>query len=365
MVELARTATVVYLQPVTLCNLDCSYCYLPQRAVHRRMSVDVADTVARAVESWSDLHPVRVVWHGGEPLALGLRGFAELLRRFTERRHRGGHAVQTNATLIDEAWCELFLRHRIKVTVSLDGPRRLNRARLTRGGGESFDAALRGIALLRGHRIPFGAIAVVEEPDPQLAIELYDWFAQLGCQVLGINIVERKGTRITASVDDDRVTAFWAALAARWRDDDRRLRIREFDHAARYVAAVRTDELARRTAVAYDPMPMVGWDGDVTVLGPDLTGCDSPRLGALSVGNVRETDLAELVRRASQVTWVAEALRGFAECRRACDHFAYCLGGQPSNKYFETGRFDVTETVYCRNSKKRLMEGLIHSDRQA
>ncbi|MER5596138.1 hypothetical protein [Streptomyces sp. NPDC002265] len=97
------------------------------------------------------------------------------------------------------------------------------------------------------------------------------------------------------------------------------------------------------------------------MLGPDLAGFSSPRHGPFTVGNVRDADLVDLVRRAPQAAWVAETLEGFAACRATCGHFSYCLGGAPANKYFETGRFDVTETAYCRNSRKRLMEGLIRS----
>ncbi|WP_369390750.1 cyclophane-forming radical SAM peptide maturase AmcB [Streptomyces sp. CG1] len=360
MTELAPTASIVFLQPITLCNLDCSYCYLPDRSARRRMSVEVADAVALAVTAWSLQHPVRVVWHGGEPLALGVPGFTELIGRFPDDPGRITHAVQTNATLIDDAWCEVFTRHRISVDVSLDGPRPANRARTTRAGRESFDLALRGVAALRGHGVAFGAIAVVEDPDPGTAAELYDWFVGLGCHSLGINIVERKGVHVGSQVDDGRVAAFWAALATRWRTD-RRLRIREFDHALRHVSAALTGAAPRRTRAPYDPMPMIGWDGEVTVLGPDLAGFSSRRHGPFTVGNVRDADLADLVRRAPQAVWVAEVMRGFAACRATCDHFGYCLGGQPANKYFETGRFDVTETAYCRNSKKRLMEGLLRS----
>ncbi|KUM92662.1 hypothetical protein AQI88_31265 [Streptomyces cellostaticus] len=361
---MASTASVVFLQPVTLCNLDCSYCYLPQRAVFRRMSVDVADAVARAVSVWSDAHPVHVVWHGGEPLVLGVPGFVELLGRFRAGLHRVGHAVQTNGTLIDDAWCEVFIRHRVGVTVSLDGPEPFNRDRVTRGGGESLDRALRGIAALRRHHLPFGAIAVVQDPDPDRAGELYDWFSALGCHSLGINIVERKGTRAQASVDDERVTAFWSALAVHWRKDQR-LRIREFDHALRYVAAELDGRARERAMAPRDPLPMIGWNGDVTMFGPDLLGFSSPRLGAFTVGNVADAELTEILERAAESGWVEEVLDGIEACRTACDHYAYCFGGQPANKYFETGRFDVTETTYCRNSKKRLMKGLMRGVREA
>ncbi|OPF74238.1 hypothetical protein VT50_0226920 [Streptomyces antioxidans] len=64
------------------------------------------------------------------------------------------------------------------------------------------------------------------------------------------------------------------------------------------------------------------------------------------------------MERAAEVPWVAEALDGFTNCRATCDHFAFCLGGNPANKFFETGRFDTTETTHCRTSKKLLMKGV-------
>ena len=31
-----------------------------------------------------------------------------------------------------------------------------------------------------------------------------------------------------------------------------------------------------------------------------------------------------------------------------CDYFELCAGGCPSNKFYETGDFGSTETLYCR-----------------
>jgi uncharacterized protein len=62
----------VIMQPTTLCNLDCSYCYLPHRAHDRRMAPAVAEATAATVNTWAAQAPrFSVVWHGGEPLAAG------------------------------------------------------------------------------------------------------------------------------------------------------------------------------------------------------------------------------------------------------------------------------------------------------
>src|SRR6185369_16635566 len=105
---IAAVPTYVVMQPTTLCNLDCSYCYLPFRSQDKRMPVEVAAAVAESVGSFARAGRFSVVWHGGEPLATGRDHFAALLAPFDGAIE---HHVQTNATLIDDAWCEFFAEH--------------------------------------------------------------------------------------------------------------------------------------------------------------------------------------------------------------------------------------------------------------
>ncbi|MEU6445611.1 cyclophane-forming radical SAM peptide maturase AmcB [Streptomyces sp. NPDC046979] len=353
----ARTSSLVLLQPTPLCNLDCGYCYLPSRNLDRHMSDEVADAVARTVGTWSERHPVTVLWHGGEPLAAGVSRLAALLDRFPPGRgHPVRHAVQTNATLIDEAWCRLFRERGIEVSVSVDGPGPGDR--VDRSGRDATDRALRGIALLKKHGIAFGAIAVVSDPTPHRAAELHRWFTDLGCRVLGVNLMEHKGLNTRAVHDDGNVADFWAALSACGRADPR-MRLRDVEHARRYIRAELAGTAAQWARQPVDPLPMVTWDGQVVPVAPDLAGFSSPRHGRFTVGDVREHGLAGCLARAEDTPWVAEALAGIEACRAECDLFAYCRGGQPANKYFETGRLDITETVFCRNSRQLLMEGLM------
>ncbi|WP_229786863.1 cyclophane-forming radical SAM peptide maturase AmcB [Actinokineospora fastidiosa] len=359
-VRLTTSAAVVLMQPTTLCNLDCSYCYLPERAVARRMSTAVADSVAASVRTWSRFHPVSVVWHGGEPLAVGAPYFRGLLERFAPGdEHPVTHSVQTNGTLIDDQWCELFASWPVAVTVSIDGVGEANAARADWAGQASTDRTLRGVDRLREHRIPFGLIAVVAEATPAAARELYRFACELGCVGLGVNLAEQKGVNdVPGQGASAEVTAFWRELATCWQADPH-IRVRELDQAYSYLRAELAgvaDARANRPLPSY---PMVTWDGDVVPIGPELAGFTHPRHGAFATGNVLRTQLTELVAQAPRVPWVAEAIAGASACRDSCAYYAYCRGGQVANKYFETGRFDSTETTYCRTSKINLMEGIL------
>jgi uncharacterized protein len=348
--------TYVVMQPTTLCNLDCTYCYLPFRSADKRMPVAVAAAVAAAVNPWSRTGRFSVVWHGGEPLAAGREHFARLLSPFDAAVE---HHVQTNATLIDDGWCEFFLEREIRVSISVDGPEARNGERTNRGGKPAYAKIMRGVEALRRHGIPFSALCVVGRPEPGLAAELYEYFLELGCDVLGINVEETEGVNTRDNRHPEAaVTAFWAELVTAWRRDPR-IHLREVEWSLRYVAAVldgTADEVLPRRL---DPIPTVAEDGSVVLLSPELAGFSDPRYGDFTSGNVLETPLGEILAGAIGTPWIREFLDGVEACRATCPYFGFCGGAHAANRYFELGRFDVTTTDHCRNSKIRLLEGVL------
>ena len=357
---IAAVPSYVVMQPTTLCNLDCAYCYLPMRAADQRMSVAVAEAVAASVNPWAAAGRFSVVWHGGEPLAAGREHLAALLAPFGPEVE---HHVQTNATLIDDAWCAFFAEHGIRVSVSVDGPRERNAERVTRGGRPAYDRIVAGVAALRRHGLPFSALAVVSRPGPGLATELYDYFLGLGCDVLGVNIEETEGVNTrTNARDAGAVTAFWAELVAAWRRDPR-IHLREVEWSLRYAGAVLAGTADGLLPRSLDPIPTVAHDGSVVVLSPELAGFTDPRYGDFSSGNVLAVPLVEILADAGRTPWVGEFLAGVEACRSSCPYFGFCGGGHAANRYFELGRFDGTETEHCRNSKIRLLEGVLEHAR--
>jgi uncharacterized protein len=355
---IAEVPSYVILQPTTLCNLDCTYCYLPYRAADRRMTLPVADAVAATVNEWAlAARRFSVVWHGGEPLAAGREHLGALMAPFRNVEHH----IQTNATLIDDAWCAFFTTHGVRVGISVDGPAELTAQRVNRAGRPAYDHIMRGVEALRRHEIPFAALCVVSDPRPGLAAELYAYFLDLGCYALGINVEEREGvnTRPNTHRDPD-VRAFWAELAAAWRADPR-IELREVEYALRYAGAAlagAADDLLPR---AHDPIPTIGYDGRVVLLSPELAGFTDPAYGDFSSGSVLDTPLDEIVAAAATAPdgWIAEYLTGVEACRAACPYFGFCGGAHAANRYFEHGRFNGTETDHCRNSKIRLLEGVL------
>jgi uncharacterized protein len=336
----------VIMQPATLCNLDCAYCYLPGRSRQTLMPARVADRVAASVTDQGSGFPVEVVWHGGEALTTPRAHMQTLLDSFESLRRNGHvvHAVQTNATLIDASWISLLAEYDIQVGVSIDGPSWLNTVRVDRGGRPSFARTMSGIRALREAGIAFTAICVVTVDGIEHADALLEFFAELGCTVVGFNIEEQEGLNAhRRQVTPEQAQEFWHRL---WQLSPQypQLRIRDLDRFRGYLDYARSGQPTQ--PVVYDPIPTVAATGQTVLLSPELLGVTAPAYHDFVIGNVLSRSLPDLIT-AHQHGYVSEFTAGLRRCAAECEFWDFCHGAQAGNRYFEHGRFDVTKTNYC------------------
>lgn len=188
------------LKVANRCNIDCDYCFVfnskdqVARRLPARMDLDVARAAARRIGDHVTAHglpAVHVVLHGGEPLLAGARHMTDLLDAVRDGIPDGTEIrfeLQTNATLLSEAWLDLFKQYDVAVGVSLDGPPVSNdRHRLTHNGRSSAAATVRGIELLRSRpRLFAGLLAVVDlANDP---VEVHDYLASFEPPVIDFGL---------------------------------------------------------------------------------------------------------------------------------------------------------------------------------
>lgn len=164
----------VILKTVERCNINCSYCYYfhgGDNSFESRPPTipdEIADSVGNfLVKGALDLgvRNVQVVFHGGEPLMQSKRRFDRLCTNirssFSATDVSLVFSVQTNGTLVDNEWCELFDKHQISVGISLDGPREINDIyRVDHKGRSTYAATAQGIQCLMdyeaAHNVSFG-----------------------------------------------------------------------------------------------------------------------------------------------------------------------------------------------------------------
>lgn len=356
--EIGTRFSTLILQPATLCNLDCAYCYLPGRHRQTLMPAMVAQRLAESIAEQNSRFPVEVVWHGGEPLTTPLPHMRSLLAPFEPLRRDGRvvHAIQTNATLINQGWIDLIREHGVRVGASVDGPARLNRIRADRRGRPSFTRAMAGIRMLREAGIEFAVICVVTVDGIEHADELLAFFAELGCRSVGFNIEEQEGLNAhRQQVTADQARRFWGQL---WQLSPRypHLHIRDIERLRGYLDHARAGH--RPSAALYDPIPTVAATGQTVLLSPELLGVTAPQYQHFIVGNVLTKSLPQLLA-APAPAYVTEFRQGLGRCASECEFWDFCRGAQAGNRYFEHGRFDTTETNHCRTAYQAVVRAAL------
>jgi uncharacterized protein len=359
--------TLVVLQPTTFCNINCQYCYLPDRARTKRMPIEVLRRVASEVFS-SDLieEPFVFLWHLGEPLAVPPAYYEEAFAAISSinRTYQRPYvlAFQTNATLLNEQWIGLLQRHRVKLGISVDGPAFIHdRQRITRSGKGTHAAVLRGIRLLQKHAVPFSVISVLTDFSLDYPDEYFSFFREQGIDEVGFNIDEIEGIHISTSFSQsqaiDRYKRFLRRLLELNDQHGRVIKLREVWTNLRTLTLGTTEPYNTTNK----PLRILNIDanGNLSTFCPELVAATSEKYGDFVMGNVLQGGLADLATNPVFQQVHREIEAGLALCKSTCAYWNYCGGGSPSNKFFEHGRFDVTETTTCRVHKQATIDVLL------
>ncbi|HTG83880.1 MAG TPA: radical SAM protein [Gemmatimonadales bacterium] len=301
-----RGLDLLVIQPTALCNLDCRYCYVPDRQNPERLPFPLLEKLLLAVRTSNlarEQSSLKILWHSGEPLAAGIDFFRqafELTERLIGDRWQIRHAIQTNATLITDAWCELFQAHHVKLGVSLDGPEDVHDAnRKTRGGGGSFHRVMRGIERLRAHEIPFGTLSVLTAESIERPDDMFHFFQRNAFRRVAFNVEEIEGPNLRSSLlpvfggvssARARYGAFMRRFVELNRDHGWPLIVREFMHLARLIQQQRADPTHVPVAPErrFGGILTVARDGAVSSWSPELASSVPGVPHRFALGNIRD-----------------------------------------------------------------------------
>lgn len=356
---------LLMLQPTRFCNIDCSYCYLPDRDKSGRMDLTTVEAACRRAFESEFLAPqLEIAWHGGEPLVVPLSWYqaaTALIRRLSPPGLQLTHSFQTNGLLLDADWTRFLAGLGAKVGLSIDGPADLHNARRrTRQGKGTHDGAMRAVRLLHDHGVDFHVITVLTERALDEPDRLFDFYFQNGIKRVGFNIEEIEGVHRTSSMAGDQIESRFRRFIKRFfelvSDAPEVLLVREFENAIGLL-------LSEQPAFDEQNLPFVlvsvAYDGALSTFSPELLGVGHKRFDGFSIGHVATDSFAAAARGPRFKAINDEVRRGVEACERSCRYFRWCGGGAPANKLFETGRFDATQTMHCRLTRQIMLDEVI------
>lgn len=356
--------SLLILQPTPFCNIDCKYCYLPARNQYKIMSEEVLCTTLQKVFNSNLLgEKLSVVWHVGEPLSVPVSFYENAFSVCNSLPKPVGlsirHGFQTNGTLMTDEWCSFIRQNDVSIGISIDGPRSLHDAnRVARSGRGTFDETMRGIRLLQRHGINFNVISVVHRTTLSFPDEWFQFFEENGIEHVCFNIEEIEGANKQTSLQGP-VEVLFRQFVERvfhlYKTGNRVKSLREYDDPV-YRAVHSLDGPLTNTQTT--PLRILAVDhlGNFSTFAPELLGMTHDRYGDFVFGNILRDDL-ETSLQTDKFRRIHEDINsGVEQCRRECGYFSVCGGGSPSNKLFENGTFNCTETLFCRLTRKILTD---------
>ena len=339
----ALPAFQVMLKPRgAVCNLACRYCYFLAKdrlypGSDFRMDDAVLAEFTRQYIQAQRVPEVTFSWQGGEPLLMGLDFFERavaLQREHCRPGMRVDNALQTNATLLDDAWCSFFKQHGFLVGVSLDGPQECHDAyRVDKAGRPTFRKVMAGLALLKKHGVEFNILTTVHAANAGRPLEVYRFLRdQAGAQFIQfIPIVEwdhgsRKEAHVTErSVSGRQYGEFLIAVFDEWvRRDVRRVYVQTFDVA-----------LGAWLGQPPSLCTMAETCGQALVMehNGDVYACDHFVEPAHKLGNILATPLAELAGSKQQRRFGQAKRDSLPRACRSCAVRFACNGECPRNRF--------------------------------
>lgn len=373
--ELFGPIKLVVIQPTTFCNLDCSYCYLPDRHLKHQFSLDLLEPIFRNLFQSSFVkEDFTIIWHAGEPLTVPINfyesAFAaieQLSRQYNLKNYPVSHSIQTNGTLINQAWCDLIKQHKVRIGVSLDGPSFIHDAhRKTRTGLGTHASTMRGISHLKKNDIDFSVIAVLSQLSLDYPDEIFQFFVENEITEVGFNIEETEGYNQTSSLErsgtDERYRSFMQRLFELVKQSNHALKVREFEAAKRSIFQGKQVPLGQSTPFS---IISIDYQGNFMTFSPELLSLKNDQYGEFTLGNVTQNSF-ESVCQTEKFKRINDDIQAGVElCRQTCEYFSVCDGGAPANKLFENGTFRSAETMYCKYHKQMLVDIVLEDLEQA
>ena len=238
----SRASSCSVVQPTPFCNIDCKYCYLPDRASEVRswrtkLLINLFTQVS--LHQAGPRNGLSVVWHAGEPMVLPIDFYRDAFAMIARLKPRGMPVTpfvsdQWNS-LVNEAWCRFFLAEQVNLGVSIDGPRRLhdrNRVWDLAPGHGTFDRTIAGIRLLRRTGVPFHVISVLStESSGHRRPRTVRFLRRRGNRGMGLcfNVEESEGSHVSEPFAEADVEAAYSRFLSKfWRLSHGRRRQTQF-----------------------------------------------------------------------------------------------------------------------------------------
>lgn len=164
------------------CNLKCKYCFyfdevnhrdIPNYGIMKKETMELL--IDKALNHATELTTITFCFQGGEPTCANIQYFKNFTHYVDSKKqsyHIIQYSIQTNATLLNDEWFNLFKKYHFLVGISLDGyQENHNYFR-----GDTFKTILKNIQILKQRNIEYNILTVLTHELSKKPEKLYNFY---------------------------------------------------------------------------------------------------------------------------------------------------------------------------------------------
>ena len=345
----------------SLCNLGCSYCYYLDKAEiysgrEPRMSREMLEAVIRAYINTCETPEVTFNWHGGEPLVLGKDFFKQVLA--FEKKYADGkvinNTIQTNGTLIDREWAEIFKQGNFLTGISIDGPSEIHdKYRRDRRGGATLEKVLHAISILQEVEADFNTMSTINKESEGKGLEVYHFLKSIGSRFMQfMPVMEHiKDGRIVPPDTPDAQMAPWSVsdvgfgkfmcdIFDEWiRTDVGKYFIGHFDAALARWCGMQPGTCAYAETCGGNAV--IEHNGDVYV-------CDHYVYPDYKLGNIQTNSLRDMLTSEKMIRFGISKRTALPDKCQSCRWRELCNGECPKHRFSSSEKGEKGLSALCR-----------------
>jgi uncharacterized protein len=332
------------------CNLDCTYCY-ESKEQGKNMEISLALKSIKELTGFCD--ELVVIIHGGEPLMAGKKFFREVLaegNRTREKCHIEYH-LQTNGTLIDREWINIFRENRFSVSISMDGDQSVHdKHRFTLNGKGSFSIINKKLKLLEDAGLDHNCLCVITRESLPRVNSIVDFFKIKSFQSIDllpcITLKNNAGARANhMTITPDEYASFIINFYDVWKDANANYTIRTISDFINIV-----NGQGSQTCIMRYPK-VCGLNVIAIDVNGDVYPCDL-FIGneTLRLGTIANEGLSDIFSNPTYRAFI-ETGNSLPEGCRACSYLKYCYGGCVHHRYMN-GKDMKNKSFYCESYKQ-------------
>ncbi len=303
----------VVLKVTDKCNLRCKYCYDAANASGEVLPLEYFEKLLRLLVGKYD--SIQIIWHGGEPLFVGLDYFKSAVEIEKKVRYQYDvpieNSVQTNGTLLNKEWIQFFKENGFYIGLSFDG---VNNEKYR----QQTQKVLSNIKLLQKSKFKFGCIAVVGDNEYDL-MENYKWFAENNIGFDYSYVFPEGRAKELPTTSAKAYADKMCDLFDTWLYDKEGVNIRTFS----FYINMSLGGTARTCSHISCHTKYLGLCPDGT-----LQNCGRQSVSQYPFGNIKDIEhIDQAFASAGAIALIKGSVARREKCKQSCELFADCQGG--------------------------------------